>query len=161
MSDPDTVEVSVHVEATPAAVYPYLTDPDRYVQWMGSHATLEPVAGGTYRVHMSDGFKASGTFLDVEPPHRLTFTWGFADDAAATHVKHDHAEASGGGGMPAGSTRVVVTLEEEGDGTLVSLRHEELPNSELRDAHRVAWGTYLPRLAIRAAGGDPGPDPHA
>jgi hypothetical protein len=26
--------------------------------------------------------------------------------------------------------------------------------------HRVAWRTYLPRLAVRAAGGDPGQDPH-
>jgi hypothetical protein len=25
----------------------------------------------------------------------------------------------------------------------------------------VAWNTYLPRLAVAAAGGDPGPDPHA
>jgi GNAT superfamily N-acetyltransferase len=41
------------------------------------------------------------------------------------------------------------------------LRQEDLPNSELRDGHCVAWQTYLPRLAIRLAGGDPGPDPHS
>jgi len=34
-------------------------------------------------------------------------------------------------------------------------------SEELRAGHDVAWNTYLPRLAIAAAGGDPGPDPHA
>ena len=65
--------------------------------------------------------------------------------------------------MPAGSTRVTVTLAgAEDGGTLLTLRHESLPSSEsLREGHDVAWNTYLPRLAVRAAGGDPGPDPHA
>ena len=36
-----------------------------------------------------------------------------------------------------------------------------LPSEELRTGHEVAWNTYLPRLAIAAAGGDPGSDPHA
>jgi uncharacterized protein YndB with AHSA1/START domain len=155
------VEVSVHIAATPENVFPYFTDPARYVQWMGSEATLEPVPGGRYRVHMSDGFRAAGTFLQIDPPHRLAFTWGFADDDAAQQVKHEHTEASSGSAMPAGSTRVTVTLDAAGNGTRLTLRHDDLPNSELRDGHRVAWETYLPRLAIRLAGGDPGPDPHA
>ena len=66
-----------------------------------------------------------------------------------------------GGGMPAGSTRVTVTFEDAGGGTRLTLRHEDLPSDELRAAHDVAWNTYLPRLAVAAAGGDPGPDPHA
>jgi hypothetical protein len=36
-------------------VFPYFTDPGRYVQWMGSGATLEPVPGGTYRIRMRGG----------------------------------------------------------------------------------------------------------
>ena len=63
--------------------------------------------------------------------------------------------------MPAGSTRVTVTLADEDAGTRSTLRHEDLPSAELRTAHDVAWNTYLPRLAVVAAGGDPGPDPHA
>jgi hypothetical protein len=49
---------------------------------------------------------------------------------------------------------------EDGE-TLLTLRHENLPSESLREGHDVAWNTYLPRLAVRAAGGDPGPDPHA
>lgn len=161
MTEIAPVEVTVHIPAAPQDVFPYFTDPARYVQWMGSEAKLEPEPGGMYRVHMSDGFKAAGTFLQVEPPHLVVFTWGFADEEAAQHVKHEQAGASSVSAMPAGSTRVTVTLQEADGGTRLTLRHDNLPNPELRDGHRVAWQTYLPRLAIRASGGDPGADPHA
>jgi hypothetical protein len=42
----------------------------------------------------------------------------------------------------------------------VQLVHHDLPTAELVEGHRVAWETYLHRLGIRVAGGDPGPDPH-
>ena len=83
MTGPGTVEVSMHIAASPEATFGYLTDPARYVQWMGSQATLEPVPGGTYRVQMPDGFAASGAFTELDPPRRLAFTWGWADDDAA------------------------------------------------------------------------------
>lgn len=153
-------EVSVHVAATPETVFPYFTVPARYVEWMGSQAVLEPAPGGVYRIRMNDGFAAAGTFLEVEPPQRIVFTWGWADGEAAEHVLHERSEPDGGT-LPAGSTRVVVTLEEEDGGTRVTVRHQDLPTDELRDAHRVAWQTYLSRLPVRIAGGDPGPDPHA
>jgi uncharacterized protein YndB with AHSA1/START domain len=156
-----TAEVSVHVAAAPEAVFLYFTDPARYVQWMGSEATLDPRPGGTYRVHMSDGFKAAGTYHTVDSPHQVVFTWGFADEEAATHTKHQHGEATSGGAMPAGSTRVTVTLAPEDEGTRLTLRHDDLPTTELTEGHQIAWETYLPRLAIRAAGGDSGPDPHS
>jgi uncharacterized protein YndB with AHSA1/START domain len=160
MSETSSVEVSVHIAALPEAVFPYFTDPARYVQWMGREADLEPVPGGLYRVRMGDGFGATGTFLEVAPPHMLAFTWGFADDDAAERVKHETARGSGSA-MPAGSTRVTVTFQAEDAGTRLTLRHLDLPNLELRDAHRIAWQTYLARLVTRAEGGDPGTDPHA
>ena len=54
------VEVSVHIAAKPETVFPYFTDPGRYVQWMGIGAALEPVPGGCYRVVMRDGVEAAG-----------------------------------------------------------------------------------------------------
>ena len=153
-----TASVTVRALAPPATVFGYLVDPARYVTWMGAQARLDPVPGGVYEVRMADGFAAAGQFIAVDPPRKVIFTWGFAGDEAAAHVKH---EATSGATMPAGSTRVTVTLEPDADGgTLVALCHESLPNAELRDGHQVAWETYLPRLVIAAAGGDPGPDPH-
>ena len=63
--------------------------------------------------------------------------------------------------MPPGSTRVTVILSPADGGTRVTLRHDDLPNTELRDGHQIAWETYLPRLGVAASGGDPGPDPHS
>jgi uncharacterized protein YndB with AHSA1/START domain len=155
------VEVTVWVPAVPSEVFSYFTDPARYVRWMGSEADFEPVPGGVYRVQMADGFSAAGRFLAVEPPHLVVFSWGFADDEAASRTKGGEADDAGASAMPAGSTRVTVTLLGEDGGTRLTLRHENLPSDSLREGHDVAWNTYLPRLAVRAAGGDPGPDPHA
>ena len=145
MTEPDVLEVSVHIAARPETVFPYFTDPERYVQWMGTSATLEAVPGGVYRVGIRDGVEAVGEFLEVDPPRRLVFTWGWTDRFA----------------VAPGSTRVVVTFTEEDGGTRVVLRHHDLPTEELRAHHRTGWDTYLPRLAARASGGDPGPDPNA
>jgi uncharacterized protein YndB with AHSA1/START domain len=145
MTDDGAVEVSVHIAAQPATVFPYFTDPGRYVQWMGTDATLEPVPGGSYRVRMRDGVEAAGEFVEVDPPHRLVFTWGWTRDPAV---------------LP-GSTRVVVTLQAENGGTRVVLRHHDLPDDGQRDHHRKGWELYLGRLGIRALGLDPGPDPRA
>ena len=139
------LEVSVHVAAKPETVFPYFTDPSRYVQWMGTRATLEPVPGGTYRVHMRDGVEAAGEFLELDPPHRLVFTWGWTHDQSVTP----------------GSSRVVVTFTEEDGGTRVVLRHHDLPDDEQREHHGMGWQTYLARLCTCVAGGDPGPDPNA
>ena len=161
MNEIEPVEVTVWVPASPREVFGFFTDPDRYVQWMGSSAELEPVPGGVYRVRMADGFAAAGRFVSVSYPHLVVFSWGFADDEAASRTKHEDGEPGGAGVMPVGSTRVTVTLLDEDGGTRLTLRHENLPSESLREGHDVAWNTYLPRLAVRAAGRDPGPDPHA
>jgi len=41
------------------------------------------------------------------------------------------------------------------------LRHYDLPSPEQRAHHGTGWQMYLGRLATRAGGGDPGPDPNA
>lgn len=145
MTDAGVLEVTVLIAARPETVFPYFTDPARYAQWMGRAATLEPVPGGLYRVSMKDGVEAAGEFVEVDPPHRLVFTWGW----------------TAGHPVAPGSTRVVVTLEEEDGGTRVVLRHHDLPTEEQRDHHRGGWELYLGRLGVRARGGDPGPDPNA
>lgn len=144
MTDVDTLEVTVLIAAAPETVFPYFTDPELYAQWMGNVATLEPVPGGNYRVSMRDGVEAAGEFVEVDPPRRLVFTWGWTDHPS----------------VPPGSTRVVVTFAPEDGGTRVVLRHHDLPDDEQRSHHRDGWSIYLDRLAMRISGGDPGPDPN-
>ena len=145
MTAVDVLEVSVHIDAQPETVFPYFTDPARYVRWMGTEATLEAVPGGVYRVRMRDGVEAAGEFLEVEPPHRLVFTWGW----------------NGAHPVPPGTTRVVVTFEAEDGGTRVVLRHHDLPDDDQRTQHGMGWDVYLGRLGLAATGQDPGPDPNA
>jgi uncharacterized protein YndB with AHSA1/START domain len=78
MTTVTVAEVTLDIDARPAEVFGYLTDPARYVRWMGSSAVLEARPGGRYEVAMSDGFRAAGTFIAVSPPHQVAFTWGFA-----------------------------------------------------------------------------------
>ena len=139
------LEVSVHIEATPDTVFQYFTNPTKYVQWMGAHARLILAPGGEYRVRMRDGVETSGEFVEIDPPKRVVFTWGWENDAA----------------VPPGSTRVEVTLEPDGTGTRVVLRHHDLPGAAHIEHHRQGWELYLNRLALRATGTDPGPDPNA
>src|SRR5690348_18373821 len=152
MNESEPIEVTVWVPASPGDVFAFFTDPDRYVRWMGSSAGLERVPGGVYRVRMADGFAAAGRFVEVAFPRVVVFTGGFADDEAASRTKRGGGGGPGGAGaMPAGSTRVTVTFREADGGTLLTLRHENLPSESLREGHEVAWNTYLPRLAVRAA----------
>jgi uncharacterized protein YndB with AHSA1/START domain len=145
MTGAEVLEVTVHIAATPDTVFPYFIDPDRYVQWMGDHAVLNAVPGGVFRVRMRDGVEAAGEFVEVDPPRRVVFTWGWTHGVA----------------VAPGSTRVVVTLEAENGGTRVVLRHYGLPNDELRAHHRKGWEMYLDRLRGRVHGADPGADPEA
>jgi len=144
MTDDGVVEVSLHIAAQPETVFPYFTDPDRYALWMGSDATIEPEPGGSYSIRMRDGIEAAGEFIEVDPPRRVVFTWGWTHDRA----------------VPPGSTRVVVTLQREHGGTRVVLRHHDLPDDGQRDHHRRGWELYLDRLNLRIQGKDPGPDPN-
>jgi uncharacterized protein YndB with AHSA1/START domain len=145
MTDDGVIEVSIHIAALPETVFGYFTDPGRYVQWMGSQAMLEPVPGGKYRVWIRDGVEAAGEFVEIDPPRRLVFTWGWTQDLA----------------VPPGSTRVVVTLHPEDGGTRVILRHHDLPDQDQGAHHRKGWDLYFSRLAMLARGEDPGPEPNA
>ena len=109
-------------------------------RWQGIAATMDTQPGGAYSVDLEDGIMMEGTFLEITPLERLVFTFGWAVHPVVSP----------------GSTRVEVTFEPEANGTLVTLRHHDLPADE-RDMHTHGWHHYLPRLAIAATGGDPGP----
>jgi uncharacterized protein YndB with AHSA1/START domain len=125
------LEVEVRVEARPESVFRYFVEPDLYVRWQGSRADLDPRPGGRFRVLMEDGSVASGEYLEVDPPRRVSFSWGWEG-------KED---------LPPGSTTVEVTLEPDGDATVVRLRHTGLPTDDWRRVHRDGWVSFLGTLA--------------
>ena len=145
----EAVEREVLIAARPETVFEFFTDPEKQVLWMGRRAELDPRPGGIYRVEISDQIVGSGEFLEVHAPSRVVFSFGWEGQEAG----------QGEHGVPPGSSRVEVTLAPEGEGTLVRLRHLDLPE-QAREMHGQGWQLYLDRLQIAATHGDPGPDPN-
>lgn len=137
-----TVNSEIRIDASPEAIFPFLTDPQKIVRWKGVDATVEASPGGVYRVNVTGVKHAVGEYLEVDAPNRVVFTWGWEGDEQ----------------LPPGSSTVTIELISDGDGTIVRLTHSGLP--EGADAAQLqGWEHFLPRLAIVASGGDPGPDP--
>jgi uncharacterized protein YndB with AHSA1/START domain len=139
------IELSIWIAARPETVFAFLIDPQKLVQWLGVAADLEPRRGGSFRVDMNGRDVVRGHYLDVSPPSRVVFTWGWE---------------SGEGRIAAGSTTVEITLAPSDSGTLLRLQHSGLPAPD-REAHARGWQHYAERLKARAEGRDPGPDAFA
>lgn len=137
------VEREVRIEASPETIYEFLVDPGRMIQWMGRHAELDPRPGGTFRVDINGRHIARGEYVELDPPHRVVFTWGWEEEDS---------------GVRPGTSTVEVTLTVDGDATRVRLAHRDLPE-ESRDSHAHGWEHYLERLTTAGSGGDPGEDP--
>ena len=146
-SEPDVIQQEIQIAARPETVFAFFTDPAKMLRWKGVEATLEPRPGGIYRVDMHGGRAiASGRYVEVVPHSRIVFTWGWEDE---------------GNAVPPGTTTIDVPLTPAGEGTLLRLTHRDLPTAEMRERHGERWTHYLARLALAAAGQDPGPDPWA
>ncbi|MFN2543753.1 MAG: SRPBCC domain-containing protein [Actinomycetota bacterium] len=137
------IEREVRIEASPDIVFELLTDPEQYVRWKGRAARLDARAGGEFRVEINDQATAVGEYLEVDPPNRVVFTWGWQGNDA----------------VPPGSSTVEITLEPDGDATILRLVHSGLPAPAVGE-HTQGWDHYLGRLVKVGAGRDPGPDPH-
>jgi uncharacterized protein YndB with AHSA1/START domain len=131
---------SIAIEAPPELVFAHLVSPEGMVAWMGQHAELQPLPGGLFAVDIN-GILVRGEFLEVEPPHRVVMSWGMA----------------GSDDLPPGSSRVEITLTATKNGTALDLLHTGLPDTRAQ-THAKGWAHYLARLALAAAGSDPGPD---
>jgi uncharacterized protein YndB with AHSA1/START domain len=142
------VEREIRIAARPETVFDFFVDPEKMVSWKGRRAELDPRPGGVYRVEISDQAIASGEYVEIDAPSRVVFTWGWEGQETGEHA------------VPPGSSRVEIELTPDGDGTLVRLRHLDLPEQS-REIHGQGWDMYLGRLAVAAEGRDPGSDPNA
>ena len=140
------VEREIRIAARPETVFDFFVDPEKMVRWKGRRAELDPRPGGVYRVEINDQAIARGEYVEIDAPNRVVFTWGWEGQDTGEHA------------VPPGSSRVEVELTPDGDGTLVRLRHLDLPEQS-REIHGQGWDMYLGRLAAAAQGRDPGADP--
>lgn len=86
--------------------------------------------GGAFSLTMVAGdtlIPIHGEYTAIERAHRLSFTW--------------HSGAAGT------NSEVVLTLEPQGEATLLTLRHAGLPSESAREAHNGGWSHILGLLA--------------
>jgi uncharacterized protein YndB with AHSA1/START domain len=142
-----SVERTISIDASPETVWEFLVDGPKATRWMGTSTVIEARPGGAYRCEVIPGHTAEGEVVEVDPPHRLVFTFGWSTGGAE------------GNPVPAGSSTIEIELAPEGNGTRLQFVHRDLPNAAAVESHAHGWEHYLARLEVAAAGGDPGPDP--
>ena len=125
------------LKAPPAKVFAAFTDPEKVRHWMGPGAMKALQAesdlrvGGRYRWVMQspDGEEhdVSGVYREVVANEKLVFTWAWKT-------------------MPERESLVTVLLKPDGDGTLLTLMHEQFADEDARDRHQSGWDGALDKM---------------
>jgi uncharacterized protein YndB with AHSA1/START domain len=142
-ADQGTLRRELFIEADQATVFAFFTDPDKMTRWMGTQIQLDPRPGGIYLVNVNGKHVARGEFEEVTPNSRIVYSFGWENGAM---------------GVLPGTSKIEIDLAPKDRGTLLTMVHSGLPEPAV-GPHTDGWTHYLGRLAIAAAGGDPGPDP--
>ncbi len=143
MSGGIPAESSVRVDrllpAPIAEVYAAWTDPALMCRWFSPTGRAEVEAdvrvGGSLRVVMiGDGMRIdhTGSYLVVEPPRRLSFTWNSPYTGTESSV-------------------VTVVLTPRGEHTHLLLSHDRLPPATV-ESHEGGWTSIVASLAAVLGG---------
>lgn len=143
MTETIAVQREIEIAAKPETVWKLISDPKEAVRWIGQSADFDLRPGGRYRVGVVPGHVARGEFVEIDPPRRLAFTWGWEGD----------------NNVPPGTTTVIFELVPRGNGTLLRFTHRDLPTAAAAESHGHGWTHYLERLATEASGNRAGEDP--
>jgi uncharacterized protein YndB with AHSA1/START domain len=133
-----SLTVKRRLNATPAKVSAAWTDPEKIIRWFGSpdakpgsfQADIDPRAGGSFRISFAtdhEYYEVGGVYREVVPNARLVFSWAW------------HS-------TPERVSQVTVSLKPDGDGTLLTLHHEQLFDEASRESHGRGWIATLDKL---------------
>ena len=121
----------------PAKVFAAWIDPEKVKLWMGpgemkaAHVESDPRTGGRYRWVMrapsGEEHDVSGVYREVIANEKLVFTWAWKTS-------------------PERESLVTVSLQPDGDGTLLTLLHQQLFDQTARDGHERGWIGALEKL---------------
>ena len=127
------------LKASPAQVFSAWTDPKKIVQWFGPQQTvagsvradMDVRTGGSYamKFQTDDGehHQVGGVYREVVPNTRLVFTWAW------------HS-------TPERESLVTVTVASDGDGSILTLLHEQFFDEAARTGHQRGWTGTLDKL---------------
>ena len=143
-ADDRTVRISRSFNTTLAAAFDAWINPDSLARWFGPPGYRAEVLthdlriGGAWRFRMisdaGDRFHHFGSFVAIEPPHTLAFTW-----ASEEQVEGWRDET----GNP---TLVTVSFGEHAHGVTIGITHERLQSAAARRALTHGWGDGLDDL---------------
>jgi uncharacterized protein YndB with AHSA1/START domain len=124
---------SVEIAQTPARVFKAFAEPLLLTRWYATEASVEPRAGGTFRVRLRDGRVRDATIDIWEPARRLRLIY-MTDP-----------------GLPAGGPVVEdVVFDVKGTGTVVRVLGSGVPGERDWDAEflwlRRGWAYWLDSL---------------
>jgi uncharacterized protein YndB with AHSA1/START domain len=119
---PHHLDRTVVIQAPPQTVFSFFTENERWAAWWGPGSTIEPRSGGRVFIRHPNGIESSGEVVEVVPPERIVFTYGFAS----------------GKPIPPGSSLVTIRLEPLALGTRLHLLHQ-FAEAGARDEHVQGW----------------------
>jgi len=131
---PHSLERTVLIHATPQTVFRFFTDTTRWAKWWGEGSTIDARPSGKVYIRHPGGIETLGEVLEIAPPERIVFTYGFAS----------------GKPIPPGSSRVTIRLEPSPNGTRLDLLHE-FAEPGPRDEHIQGWRFQLSLFANAVA----------
>jgi uncharacterized protein YndB with AHSA1/START domain len=133
-----SLTIKRRLNAPPAKVFAAWIDPEKVKRWMGPgevkvlEVECEPRAGGRFRWLMrapsGEDHDVSGVYREFVPDRKLVFTWAWKS-------------------TPERESLVTVDLKPDGDGTILTLTHEQFFDDEARDRHRHGWEGAMDKLA--------------
>jgi uncharacterized protein YndB with AHSA1/START domain len=132
-----------HLKASPAKVFAAWVDPEKIKRWLTPHDMQEAHAetdlrvGGRYRWVMrnpktNEENDVRGVYREIVANQKLVFSWAWKS-------------------TPERESLVTVLLQPDGDGTLLTLIHENFFDADARDRHQHGWNAILDKLTTFVA----------
>src|SRR5258707_8644976 len=92
---------TIFIKARRETVFRYFTDAERWAAWWGKGSAIDARTGGKVLIRYPNGVEVSGEVLEIAPPERIAFTYGYAS----------------GQPIGPGASRVTIRLESAPAGT--------------------------------------------
>jgi uncharacterized protein YndB with AHSA1/START domain len=142
-AEPTMAEVRRRLGAAPERVFAAFCDPELVCRWLKPSPEIGLIVlgfdfrvGGGYRFRYAapggPAMHVNGTFLAIEPPSRLVFSWNI-------EPPDEHAGLE---------SEVTVSITRDGDtGSMLVIRHEQLTQAGAAARHAEGWRGALDLLA--------------
>jgi len=130
-----TLRLPIYIHASSKRVFRWIVEPKKITRWLSDSAALSRRKGGRYSLGWTDGPTHSGTVLEYSRGRGYTLTWAWP------------------GKESLGSTKLRLSIESKGDGTLLRFTHSGFQRSEewdeLYEGAIRGWTYFMMNLKSR------------